>query len=335
MTPQQLEAKVLAAVDALRRGERIEDDYVECKRQWPDPRKARQLAGAANRAAGNDVIWIVGIDESTGAIQHGGTLDPADWWAECSSRFDQAAPELEHHLVVRIGPTESVVALAFRTDRAPYVVKNQSGGSPELEVPIRDGTRTRSARRDELLRLLVPAVSTPPAVVLSAQVSATWRAESHQSDGGVRIPDCTYVDGSADIFIEYVGQGFVMLPKHEMEATLAGRSMTIPLTVDLWGHIRARDSPPPPEPRFSVISRTEGITATGPGTFTVQFHWNRDGDHADLLNSDRWTLHIVLPVAGARRPLRLQAELRRKTIRNFRGGDTFKRLGEWELTRTP
>ena len=197
---------MLAAVEALRRGEKIEDDHLECKRQWPEPEKVRQLAGAANHAAGDPVIWVVGIDESTGAIHARGPQDPADWWAACSSRFDQTPPDLEHHMVVYVGAQESVVALAFRTDRAPYVVKTPSGGAPEREVPIRDGARTRSARRDELIRMLVPATSTPPAVVLSAEVGARWRAESPaRDDQKSRIPETTYLDGSADVFLEYVG----------------------------------------------------------------------------------------------------------------------------------
>ena len=91
MRRAELETRALAAVDALRRGERIEDDLIECKCIWPDPAKApRQLAGSCNRATGEPVIWIVGVDESTGKTYLRGSEDPADWWAQVGKRFDQA-----------------------------------------------------------------------------------------------------------------------------------------------------------------------------------------------------------------------------------------------------
>lgn len=332
VTPQQLEAKVLAAVDALRRGSSVEDDYLEFKRDWPDPRRVRQLAGAANRASGNSLIWVIGVDESTGSIHPCGTQDPADWWAACGSRFDQVSPDLVHHLLVHVGRDESVVAMAFRTDRAPYVIKSQSGGSPELEVPIRDGTRTRSARRDELLRLLVPAASTPPAVVLSAGLRASWQAASPPTDHHQGIPESTSLHGSAEIFLEYVSEGFVMLPKHEMTASITSPVHSLPLQVRPWGHIRSKDSAQPPEPRFSVTSRAEGITATGPGTFRVQFDWTRKGDHRGLFDSERWDLQMEFPIAGAIRPLRLVAKLREHSGLQERG-EFFQDVGEWRLNR--
>lgn len=61
---------------------------------------------------------------------------------------------------------QSVVAVLFDTERAPFTVKNpafgQTGGGPvELEVPWRDGTRIRSARRSELVQLLSPLAERP------------------------------------------------------------------------------------------------------------------------------------------------------------------------------
>ena len=68
MTPQQLEALVLTAIDCVRSGGQIEDDRIEVKRDWPGISKARQLAGAANRARGDALIYLIGLDEKTGIV---------------------------------------------------------------------------------------------------------------------------------------------------------------------------------------------------------------------------------------------------------------------------
>ena len=50
-----------------------------------------------------------------------------------------------------------MVALYFETHQgAPFVVKGTKGSYPEFVVPWREGTALRAARRDELLRILVP-----------------------------------------------------------------------------------------------------------------------------------------------------------------------------------
>ena len=331
VTPQQLEAKVLSAVDALQRGEGIEDDFIEVKRQWPSPDKARQLAATANRAAGNPIILIVGIDEGSREFVPTGSNDPATWWATVSSRFDQASPDLLRHMVVHVDSNHSVVALLFGTSRAPYVI-NTRGGSPEREVPIRDGTRTRSARRDELIRLLAPVALMPPATLLAARVRANWRARTESvGEGREPVPESTYLSGSADIFLEYVGDGFVMLPKHEMRAVLTSvDDLAIPLGVGLWGNSSNREDPPP---RFSVTTGDEGVLATGPGTFNIRLGWSSSGDHRSIFESvEFWKLEMEFQIAGsASRPIRLTAELPRVEGLKSRG-DIFQDVGEWLYT---
>src|SRR6266498_4292413 len=125
LRPQQLEARVIDLVDHVLAGGRIEDDLVECKGQWPDqqnPRSTRQLAGAANKARGGPILWIIGLDEDAHLLTEVHPVDVADWWPAMSSRFDQEAPELEHHLVVHVGERQAVTALRFLTDRSPYLI---------------------------------------------------------------------------------------------------------------------------------------------------------------------------------------------------------------------
>jgi hypothetical protein len=119
MRASQLEAVVLAAVDALRAGRRSEDDRIEFKRTWPGADKARQLAGAANQASGEYVIHVIGIDERDGTVHATTDVDPATWWGQIGSSFDEVAPELVRHLNVQIAEREHVAALLFRTDRPP------------------------------------------------------------------------------------------------------------------------------------------------------------------------------------------------------------------------
>ena len=169
MTPQQLEVLVLAAVERARKLQPIEDDRIEVKREWPEPaKKASQLAGSANRARGEVVIYVIGVDEKTGLIHNPGSVEPAVWVAQVAAEFDGVPPDFLLHQNVPIDENESVVAILFGTDRAPYVVKT-SGGNSEFDVPIRELTRTRSARRDELLRMLVPTTAVPPLLLLDCR----------------------------------------------------------------------------------------------------------------------------------------------------------------------
>lgn len=114
MTPHQLEARVRTAVDLLQSGHPIEDDSIECKADWPTPEKARQLAACCNRAAGAEVIWILGVDDVTGQMQKLSQVDMATRWSQVISKFDGAAPDLLWHRNVDVAGGQ-VVALNFAT----------------------------------------------------------------------------------------------------------------------------------------------------------------------------------------------------------------------------
>lgn len=47
---------MLAAVEATRRGSKVEDDLVECKWDWPDISKVRQFAGLCYTARGSEIL---------------------------------------------------------------------------------------------------------------------------------------------------------------------------------------------------------------------------------------------------------------------------------------
>jgi hypothetical protein len=160
----RLESWVLQVLSTLRGGIKVEDSRIEFKRTWPSPEKAaRRLAGHANAARGAEIVWIIGVDENAGPV---GTesKELSDWWAGTVSWFDGPAPGLTDLVIHFEG--RLFVALAFETDRAPYVVRNplfgqQGGGSISFEVPWREGTSVRSASRADLIRLLVNQISVP------------------------------------------------------------------------------------------------------------------------------------------------------------------------------
>ena len=64
-----------------------------------------------------------------------------------------------------------LVALYFTTDRFPFVVKGEKDRNHELEVPWREGTRVRAAKRSELIRLLYPLVALPDIEILNGSIS--------------------------------------------------------------------------------------------------------------------------------------------------------------------
>jgi len=134
------------------------------KAAWPDPQKAaRRIAGHANAARGAEILWLIGVDEARGVVGAQAN-EMATWFPQVEANFDGLAPAHTDLIVPTTG--QSLVAVLFETERAPFVVKNpaygQTGGGPvELEVPWRDGTRVRSARRSEMVRLLSPLAELP------------------------------------------------------------------------------------------------------------------------------------------------------------------------------
>lgn len=209
MTPSTLEAWVLRVVDQVTRGEHGEDSRVELKREWPKPANAaRLIAGHANAARGASILWIIGLDESTGV--HGAPVEElANWYGSVKQSFDGLAPTL-CDLNVVVGD-KTLVALLFDTDRAPYVVRNPvygstGGGSVEREVPWREGRSTFSARREHLVRLLVPTTKLPDVETLFCGVKV-----SANKNGNTYNKESWYLRGALYLTPD---EGKVVIPFH-------------------------------------------------------------------------------------------------------------------------
>jgi hypothetical protein len=156
VTAQEIELWVRDVVSAVLKGQPVEEARVELKASWIEPRKAAdRLAGHANAARGIPILWIIGVDEKNQSLTGADSLELAGWYKSVEQFFDGFAPRLVD-VVVRI-ENSSVVGLYFETDQGvPYVVESSKGAYPEFIVPWREGTGLRAAKREDLLRVLVP-----------------------------------------------------------------------------------------------------------------------------------------------------------------------------------
>ena len=221
---------MLRLVDQVGRGEPVEDALVELKADWVDPiRAARRLAGHANAARGQDILWVVGLDEVRGVVG-AEARERAAWWNSVQAEFDDVSPDLTD-LNLLVGD-KTVVALHFKTDRAPYVVRNAAYGSTkgdgvQFEVPWRAGTAVRSARRQDLVRLLIPILAVPQLAWLNGHVWAK-REEGLPPDQRAELPD--FVRGAhllwrcgARLYVTPTTADRIVLPTHLCSAVAKDR----------------------------------------------------------------------------------------------------------------
>ena len=65
----EIENWVLEIIEQVESGQPNEDYRVELKAEWPDAKKAaRRIAGHANAAHGEPILWVIGVDEKKGAV---------------------------------------------------------------------------------------------------------------------------------------------------------------------------------------------------------------------------------------------------------------------------
>ncbi|MFC7489451.1 MULTISPECIES: hypothetical protein [unclassified Knoellia] len=319
MRPQQFEILIRERVKAVRNGHSVEDDGVEVKRTWPDPKKgARQLAGSANRQAGEWLVLIVGIDEATGAVHEPGNFEAGEWFAQTAKSFDEkVTPRLVRHQQVALGEGEYVTGLLFSTDEYPYLVVGSDG---VRDVPMRSGAHTRSAYRHEVLDMLKPTLLVPKFTVTAAHLRVEQILVKMKEAHGV-IGSCTAritVNLAATIFIEHVGDGVLVLPQGDLHVRLRAGDFEARPEVRIrnaspTGYLKMNGEPAPPAPpppRFGVHVRDRQVVATAPGAFRITCHHATTRDvtesspHplAEIYGSlDEISLDLAIGVAGARR----------------------------------
>ena len=213
----QLEAWALDIVAEVAAARVPEDARVELKASWPTdiPKAARRLAGHANAAIGEPILWLIGIDEKRGALGVD-AVETADWLASVFAYFDGATPDVTD-LVIRAGDV-ALVALLFGTDRFPFVVKNPAYGTEptpiSFEVPWREGTKIRSARREDLVRLLSAAIALPDMEVLGCTVHIA-PSDAHRPPG---------LHATMDVYVVPREPGTLVIPFHRSRFAIRSES---------------------------------------------------------------------------------------------------------------
>jgi len=96
------------------------------------------------------ILWLVGVDDKAGVVTGADRNELANWYPQLVKEFESVAPCLAADVNIDIDG-RTIVALLFETSDAPFIVKIQ--GTDRLEIPWRQGTRTRSATRAEVLRV--------------------------------------------------------------------------------------------------------------------------------------------------------------------------------------
>ncbi|MCX5363200.1 ATP-binding protein [Streptomyces sp. NBC_00124] len=319
MRRQQLELVTIQSVERVLEGHGNEDSLIEFKSEWPTESKARQLAGHANSARGEEIVWIVGVDEKARKLTSPESVDLAQWWAQICKRFDgQVTPEMMD-LVVQIGDRGSVTALAFQTDRAPYVVNTQ-GGATEREVPIRDGTRTRSATRYELLKLLGPAKTVPVVTVLDASAVGSETIRQEVKRWGFSIRATLYVDQHIDDATFFPLHGM----RAELEVVTSADVANFPLRVN--SHNEA----------FKVGAdwRADGLMVSGPTAFGVLLHAGDElGMPVSFFEASSYRVKVSFEVAGAQRAAKVNLRLPQPKVEENPNGLGHRLKSQLEVER--
>jgi hypothetical protein len=210
MNPIKIERWALNIIDRVKSKNPIEDFRVELKSEWINPQKAaRLIAGHANAARGESILWLIGVDEKKGVIgaKH---EEIADWFIAVKAEFDGIYPSMTD-LNIPID-NSTIVALYFETDRAPYVIRNPAynieKGNISYETPWREGTSIRSARRSDLIKILIPVISLPEIEILSGMLTLTEGKDLHW-----------YWDLKFDTYVTPPYGYYSVLPFHQCEAS--------------------------------------------------------------------------------------------------------------------
>src|SRR5690349_451352 len=93
MKPLEVKNWALRIIQRVQSRQPTEDTRVECKASWLDAKSVvRQLAGHANAAKGESVLWLIGVDEKGGTIPGAEHRELNNWYPQLVKEFDSVAP---------------------------------------------------------------------------------------------------------------------------------------------------------------------------------------------------------------------------------------------------
>jgi hypothetical protein len=313
MNSRQIESWALRVIDSVKSGQPNEDFLVELKATWISGEKAaRRIAGHANAARGENILWLIGVDEKEGAdcVIGANVADIASWYPTVESFFNELAPTMISSLNIPVDE-KTVVALVFETDRAPFVVKNQAFGSVkgvvvELEVPWRENTAIRSARRSDLIRLLAPLELLPEIEILG-DIELTATIAGEDSVGNYHSDELRL---NSELYIIPKSRERVIIPFHRcrVEFEIPGiptfKSNPISLNPALGDYGFAGGKPG----SLTIKSTRHEIIIDGPGKLSLEATAQRPSLTEDAKNCDI-RISIYLQPTAANRPVVLTKTL--------------------------
>jgi hypothetical protein len=216
----ELESWALRVLERVEKHVPIEDSRVEIKGEWPDASKTvRRLAGHANAARGENILWLIGADETKGVVG-ANHHELSNWLSQVKAGFESEVPALQDLNITFKDKT--VAALVFDTSRFPYVIKNPSfgtkGGEFELEVPWREGTAVRSAKRSDLVLMLSPLAKMPKVEILGGAIRFVTVQPGNSG---------SYLGFTLNLYMVALDNSGITFPFHKCEAVImaAGRAV--------------------------------------------------------------------------------------------------------------
>lgn len=310
MRHSEIEQWALRVVDQVGRGQPNEDARVELKTTWPDDsyKAARQIAAHANPASGEPILWVIGVDQK-GVVVGADHKELAKWYKQVESHFDGVAPGVTDVNVPADGKT--IVALLFDTERRPFVIRSLNNGPVTHEVPWRGATSTRSAKREELVRLLISVPRLPKWEAVNGTLS-TERTDRPRVLGNKRRWTL-----NLKLYVEPDGKDRISVPFHRCAGMLD--------FAELGSTPHLQDFRLSPYDRESANLRGSNtdLVIDGPGMVTLEAEAESayDGEMPRIPAH----LSVELPIAGGRYAVTVQA------VFNF--SDANKRWEFGDLSR--
>jgi hypothetical protein len=313
MRHAEIEFWALGIIDTVTSGGRVEDSRVELKAEWPgDPAKAaRRLAGHANAARGEEILWLIGVDERRGLVGVNPD-DLAKWWSTTSAFFDGPIPGITPVTVYK-GMT--VLALLIETAYAPFVIKNPAFGAPnggpvELEVPWREMTSIRSARHGDLIRMLVPQSNMPSIEVLNASLVGNRFLGSEGRAVDSFGPNFKW-QARAQLYVVPRNSGLLVFPAHLVKVVVREASLG---ELEL-GYFATRY-----DGHGLIADSAADMVVEGPSRINLQASADYDGT---MELGDQATLVVFLTPAGSDRHVVIRCELAKHNRMAFKSTRSF------------
>lgn len=323
----EIELRAIEIVRRVKSNLKVEDDLVELKSRLTEPVNfAKTIAGLANAARGEEALVIVGVDEKTGAVSPNIETDLASFWAKVASFFDGPCPD--HRVVVAHLDEGPVTVFVLDTEAAPFVVSSQAGAKEagSLEVPWRSGTSTRRARRNDLLKLLVPRMHSPSIEVLDLTMAM------RQIDRSAGAPQ-VLINLQADLYVTSISERRTWYPDSLVTVSITfGENHSLKLdgglySVDTSDLLRNTISA-----GFTRTAADLRVDGCGPAWLLASSLRTRDPADAccfdAMLEAEDVAARVEFSAAGADSPHRLATTLSRRRSEGDRfpwfRGEVFK-----------